>query len=129
MPCVMISHFVVISVAALTVTTALVAAGGSGGTTATTTVAVIGDYGWSDQSFESSVATMIKSWSPRPSDMFTVGDNNYNTGSAATIDANIGQFYREWIYPYQGNYGGGNGAGGSTDGKNHFWPSPGNHDW
>jgi hypothetical protein len=45
-------------------------------------------------------------------------------GSADTIDQNVGKHYRHWMYPYKGSYG-----KGSSDGRNHFWPVPGNHDW
>jgi hypothetical protein len=50
-----------------------------------------------------------------------VGDNNYPKGAASTIDGNIGQFYSDYIYPYQGDYG--EGAV-----ENRFWPALGNHD-
>ena len=52
----------------------------------------------------------------------TVGDNNYPDGAAATIDANIGQYYHAYIAPYQGTYG----AGAEM---NRFFPALGNHDW
>lgn len=81
--------------------------------------AVIGDYG-SGSSSEGAVATLVKSWNPDL--VLTVGDNNYNYGEASTIDANIGQFYHEFIFPYVGNYG-----PGATE--NRFFPSLGNHDW
>ncbi|MBI5839220.1 MAG: S-layer homology domain-containing protein [Chloroflexi bacterium] len=81
--------------------------------------AVIGDYGSSSQA-EEDVANLVKSWNP--DFIVTVGDNNYNTGSAAQIDANIGQYYHEYIYPYAGGYG----AGGTV---NRFFPVLGNHDW
>ena len=54
--------------------------------------------------------------------MITLGDNNYQSGAASTIDANIGKYYHDFI----GNYHGSFGAGSAT---NRFWPSPGNHDW
>jgi VCBS repeat-containing protein len=85
----------------------------------TTTFAVIGDYGDAGPN-EAAVADLVKSWSP---DMVvTVGDNNYDVGSAATIDANIGQYYQEFIGNYTGSYG----AGSPT---NRFFPTLGNHDW
>ena len=46
----------------------------------------------------------------------------YPDGAADTIDANIGQFYHQFIYPYQGAFG----AGADT---NRFFPTLGNHDW
>src|SRR5688500_4354858 len=61
--------------------------------------AVIGDYG-SDDSHELAVANLVKSWNPEF--IITLGDNNYPDGEAATIDANIGKYYREYIYPYRG---------------------------
>ena len=81
--------------------------------------AVIGDYGFAGQP-ELDVANLIKSWTP--DFVITLGDNNYPSGSAATIDPNIGQYYHEFIYPYAGAYG-----TGAT--VNQFFPSLGNHDW
>lgn len=83
------------------------------------TFAVIGDYGSSGPG-EMAVANMVKSWNPEA--ILTLGDNNYQTGSAGTIDANIGQFYHAYIGNYQGSYG----PGSAT---NRFFPSLGNHDW
>ncbi len=85
--------------------------------------AVIGDYS-SDISTkpESDVSNLVKSWNP--AFVVTAGDNNYPNGAASTIDANIGQFYHQYISPYTGTYG-----AGSSDGQNHFFPSLGNHDW
>jgi hypothetical protein len=83
------------------------------------TFAVIGDFGSNDAN-ELAVANLVKSWNPEF--IITVGDNNYPDGEAATIDANIGKYYHEFIYPYTGSYG----AGATT---NRFWPALGNHDW
>jgi hypothetical protein len=84
-----------------------------------TRFAVIGDYGDGSQA-ELDVANLLKSWNP--DFVITTGDNNYPDGAANTIDAKIGQFYHEFIYPYLGAYG----AGASM---NRFFPSLGNHDW
>ncbi|MEJ2300503.1 MAG: metallophosphoesterase [Anaerolineales bacterium] len=81
--------------------------------------AVIGDYGNGEQS-EADVAELVKSWNP--DFIITTGDNNYASGEASTIDENIGQFYHQFIYPYQGTYGAGAEA-------NRLFPSLGNHDW
>ncbi len=81
--------------------------------------AVIGDYG-SGNSDEAAVADLVKSWNP--DFIITTGDNNYPNGATSTIDRNIGQFFHDFIYPYQGAYG-----SGST--TNRFFPSLGNHDW
>ena len=81
--------------------------------------AVIGDYGLAGSGQEK-VSRMVKSWEPEF--VITTGDNNYPNGEATTIDENIGQYYSEFIHPYQGNYG-----PGAPD--NRFFPSPGNHDW
>ena len=86
---------------------------------ASITFAAIGDYG-SNDSNELDVAYLIKSWNP--DFIITLGDNNYPDGEAATIDASVGKYYREFIYPYRGSYG----AGATT---NKFWPSIGNRDW
>ena len=81
--------------------------------------AVIGDYGTGEQ-LEADVAALVNSWNP--DFIITTGDNNYPDGEAATIDQNIGQFFHEFIFPYNGGYG---------DGalENRFLPSLGNHDW
>jgi tartrate-resistant acid phosphatase type 5 len=81
--------------------------------------AVIGDFGESGQP-EADVAALVHSWDPDI--VITVGDNNYSNGKAATIDANIGQYYHDYIFPYYGKYG--QGAA-----ENRFFPSLGNHDW
>jgi fibronectin type 3 domain-containing protein len=83
------------------------------------TFAAIGDYGSNDAN-EQDVALLVKSWNP--DFIITLGDNNYPDGEASTIDGAIGKYYREYIYPYRGNYG----AGSST---NRFWPCIGNRDW
>ena len=81
--------------------------------------AAFGDFGKAGAG-ELEVATLVKSWNP---DFITVlGDNNYERGEASTIDANIGQYYREFISPYVGTYG----TGGT---ENRFFPALGNHDW
>src|SRR6266496_6790318 len=74
------------------------------GAQTSTRFAVIGDYG-SSTTAERDVATLVKNWSP--DFIITVGDNNYPDGAASTIDANIGQYYHSFIYPYTGSYGAG----------------------
>src|SRR4051812_23828506 len=81
--------------------------------------AAIGDFGWGGQA-PADVARLVASWN---SDfVITMGDNNYEEGAASTIDANIGQYYHNYIAPYNGSYG----PGAET---NRFFPSLGNHDW
>jgi tartrate-resistant acid phosphatase type 5 len=82
--------------------------------------AVIGDFGKAGPN-EAQVANLVKSW--QPEFIVTLGDNNYESGAAETMDANIGQYYHEYIYPYKGSYG-----PGSPD-ENRFFPALGNHDW
>jgi hypothetical protein len=108
-------------------------AGGTGGSPPTTTpppttpppagttlrIAAIGDYG-EDVTEERQVADLVHGW--KPDQVITLGDNNYQSGAASTIDANIGKYYHDFIGAYHGSYG----AGSPT---NRFWPSPGNHDW
>jgi len=80
--------------------------------------AVIGDYGDGGES-EGMVAELIKSWDP--DFIITTGDNNYPHGEESTIDSHIGQFYADFIYPYQGEY--------ESDAEiNRFFPTLGNHD-
>jgi hypothetical protein len=81
--------------------------------------AVIGDYGGGGQP-EADVAALVDRWEPEL--VLTFGDNNYPSGSAETIDFNIGQFYHQYIDPYLGDYG----EGADT---NRFFPTLGNHDW
>jgi hypothetical protein len=81
--------------------------------------AVIGDFGHAGRS-EADVATLVHSWDVEL--IVTTGDNNYPDGEAETIDENIGQYYSDYIYPYQGEYGPGAG-------ENRFFPTLGNHDW
>lgn len=81
--------------------------------------AAIGDYGMGNQA-EADVAALVKSWSP--AFVITLGDNNYPSGEAATIDDHIGRDYAQFIYPYTGAY-----PSGATE--NRFFPALGNHDW
>jgi hypothetical protein len=83
------------------------------------TFAVIGDYGTGGPN-PPAVANLVQSWDP--AFVITLGDNNYPSGAAATIDQNVGQYYHDYI----GNYAGSYGSGSPT---NRFFPSPGNHDW
>src|SRR4029078_2202484 len=74
-------------------------------TPSATHFAAVGDYGVATTvgaAAEASVANLIKSWNPDY--IITLGDNNYYTGSAAEIDANIGQFYHDYIGDYVGTY-------------------------
>ena len=87
--------------------------------TGTVRFAVIGDFGKASW-YIGDVANRIKTWNP--DFVVTTGDNNYELGRADTLDANIGQFFHEFISPYAGSYG----AGSSV---NRFYPSIGNHDW
>jgi hypothetical protein len=81
--------------------------------------AVIGDYGAGGQA-ELDVSKLVKSWNP--DFIITAGDNNYPSGESSTIDANIGQYYCSFIYPYIGTY--------CTETlSNRFFPTLGNHDW
>lgn len=85
----------------------------------TTRCAVIGDYGLAGPD-ELAVANLVHALAP--GFVLTTGDNNYNNGAAATIDANIGQYYHDYIAPYTGSFGPGAA-------RNRFFPSLGNHDW
>ncbi len=80
--------------------------------------AVIGDYGLAGQP-AADVAALVKSWNP--AFIVTSGDNNQDD-KADNMDDNIGQYYHEYIYNYQGKYG----AGSPT---RRFFPAIGNHDW
>src|SRR5689334_17939169 len=65
-----------------------------------TRFAVIGDFSAGQP--EQDVSNLVKSWNP--SFVVTVGDNNYPSGDASTIDANVGQYYHQYISPYKGTY-------------------------
>jgi hypothetical protein len=84
-----------------------------------TRFAVIGDYGMAGDN-EAAVASLVAGWSPEF--VISTGDNNYPSGGADTIDANIGQYYHAFIAPYKGAYGAGSA-------ENRFFPVLGNHDW
>jgi hypothetical protein len=73
-----------------------------------------------DNSAEADVAALILGW--QPDFIITTGDNNYPDGAASTIDANVGKYFHDYIYPYVGTYG----PGAQT---NRFFPTLGNHDW
>jgi hypothetical protein len=96
---------------------ALLAAPAAGA--AQVTFACVGDYG-SAGPMAADIARLVKSW--RPAFILTVGDNNYPSGTAATLDDNVGRYYHEFIHPYTGRHG----RGART---NRFFPSLGNHDW
>jgi len=67
-----------------------------------TRLAVVGDYSSDTQTAPTrDVANLIKSWNP--DGVATTGDNNYPNGAASTIDANIGQWSHQFIYPYTGS--------------------------
>jgi hypothetical protein len=74
--------------------------------------AVIGDYG-EDSPAEADVAARVKVW--RPDFVITTGDNNYEEGAAATMDANVLKHYGEFIT--------------DNSATTRFFPSLGNHDW
>jgi hypothetical protein len=89
-------------------------------TTTPLRIAAFGDYGADHSSGEGLVADLVHAWAP--DHVITTGDNNYESGEASTIDANIGKYYQAFIGSYRGSYG----VGSAT---NRFWPVPGNHDW
>src|SRR5207237_99995 len=62
-------------------------------------LAVIGDF-VEDTAEEGAVAALVKSW--KPDAVITLGDDNYPQGAAATIDANIGKYYGDFIGSYKG---------------------------
>src|SRR4051812_31352347 len=66
---------------------------------ADTRFAVIGDFGQAGQP-EKDVASLVKSWSP--DFVIPPGDNNSPDGTAATLDANVGQYYHDFIGNYKG---------------------------
>ncbi len=89
------------------------------------TFAVIGDFG-NDGQNEADVAAMVKSWNPEF--VVTTGDNNYPTGSIATIYNNIGKHYCDFIYNPDAPADLQCKGKAFTDKQNRFFPVPGNHD-
>src|SRR4029077_2269178 len=71
--------------------------------TENTCFAIIGDYSAGTPARD--VSNLVKGWNP--DFIITTGDTNYPDGQASTIDANIGQYYHEFISPYLGSYGAG----------------------
>lgn len=90
-----------------------------------TTFAVIGDFGDNSQQ-EYDVAQMVKSWNPEF--VITTGDNNYSTGSAGSIVANIGDDYCDFIYNPDAPEDRRCNGKATQEKTNRFFPSPGNHD-
>jgi tartrate-resistant acid phosphatase type 5 len=71
-------------------------------------VAVLGDFGLAGLPL-ADVTRVVRSWSPDV--IVTVGDNNYPSGDASTMEANVGQYFGDYVR-----------AG-------RFFPTLGNHDW
>lgn len=104
------------------------------------TIAHISDYGCEKQSTKD-VSNMVRSWNPEI--ILSSGDDNYarSSGCADNIDANVGQFYADYIYPYPTHYKKAKADNSgydelSTQRTNHsglnynrFYPVPGNHDF
>ncbi|MDQ3021663.1 MAG: DUF1565 domain-containing protein, partial [Bacteroidota bacterium] len=78
------------------------------------------------------VSNLVKSWDTDTSFfIITLGDNNYfpSTDGASTIDDNIGQFYHNYIFPYNaGGFSPGYSNPPNTQTKNRFFRGLGNHD-
>jgi len=81
--------------------------------------AVIGDFGDAGEP-AGAVANLVHGWDVDL--VITTGDNNYPDGADSTIDANIGQYYSDFISPYYGDFP-------SAATENRFFPALGNHDW
>jgi hypothetical protein len=71
-----------------------------------------GDYPVHESGFQSPklslLAALIHGWQPEI--VITVGDKNYPSGAADTLDANIGNYFHDYIYPYTGSYNANFGA-------------------
>lgn len=85
---------------------------------ATARFAVIGDFGLAGPA-AANVAALVASW--EPDFVVTTGDNNYPSGGADTIDANIGQYYHQFMANSGSSYG-------PAASINRFFPVLGNHD-
>lgn len=82
--------------------------------------AVIGDYG-SNGTAEAAVAALVHSLDP--DFVATLGDNNYPSGEARTIDRNIERHYGRYVGRRFSN------RAGEPPRANRFFPALGNHDW
>lgn len=82
----------------------------------------IGDFGI-DNANELAVSKLVKSWNPNY--IITSGDNFYGPGNTGTnfadLDAAVGKYYGQFIFPYKGTY-----TGGAAEQKFHI--CIGNHD-
>ncbi len=85
--------------------------------------ACIGDF--LDGAGTEAVSTQMKAVNPDA--IFLLGDNNYDFGDLATIDTNIGKYFRKFIHPYTGTQPLRDGEVDAV--VNQCWPCPGNHDW
>ena len=65
---------------------------------------------------EEQISQLVRSWLPK---FLTASGQNTVTGS---YDADVGQYFHDFIFPYSGTYG--DGAA-----MNMFWPAPGFKDW
>ncbi len=81
--------------------------------------AVIGSYGVSGDAL-AAVATLVQGWNPNF--IITTGGNNLPAGAAETMDANIGQYFSDFIAPYSGEFGPGAP-------ENRFFPALSAEDW
>lgn len=106
-------------------------------------VGVLGDFGratvpqeyrrWYTHTGELAVANMIKFEYPffnaekggALDAIITLGDDNYEIGNWSTIDANIGDFYADWIYPFNGN----STRSPTAPKYNRFFETIGNHNY
>ena len=97
--------------------------GGGGNGSVLLRFAVIGDYGDDDDNTRD-VSELVKSWDPDL--IVTTGDNDYSDGAYRGtfegLELAVGQYFHEFI----GNYQGSEGPGAD---ENHFFPTPGDHDW
>lgn len=90
-------------------------------------IAAVGDGGMDNQDAKN-VSILVRN--RKASDVILLGDINYDTGSASTIDDNVGEQWRPYIYPFLGDTTDAPLTGSDTDAtENHCWPVPGNHDW
>lgn len=91
-----------------------------------TTFAIIGDYGEAGEP-ALKVSELVKTWSP--DFILTLGDNNYPDGKLKTIQANISDYYGDFIYNLDAPDGYRCTGRANDEEKNRFFPSIGNHDY
>ncbi len=90
------------------------------------TFSVIGDYGESGSNARE-VSTMVRCWNP--DFILTTGDNNYYPEDRNSWQANVGQYYGDFIFNWDATDRQKCNGRAFLEEQNRFFSSPGNHDY